>query len=360
MELFKKELGKAPRPDVVLITCLMTYWYPGVQLAVECIRKQLGSVPIILGGVYCTLLPEHAGRYSGADIIIQGPGERKILEVLNEVLAEDLDQEKRSQDDDDFPIPAFDLLSGTDVLPLLTSRGCPYSCSFCASHLLYEGFKRRSIPSVIYEIERDVLEFKARNIAFYDDSLLLDKEMHFAPILDKVAAKRLPVSFHTPNGLHVREIDRDMALLMKKANVKSIYLSQESFSDKILDSSCSKVRPGDLNRALSHLEEAGYVRHDINVYLLTGLPDQDKHSVEKDILQVLELGAKPYLAFFSPVPGTEEWRELVHSGELRTTDDPLLHNKNVFPFLWGKIGPEDLNSLKWLSSGDRINRDRSG
>jgi len=80
----ESRLEKIPAPAAVLITCTLTYWYPGVQAAVELVRKKFGSVPIILGGVYATLCPEHARSQSGADLILTGPGENQILRILQE------------------------------------------------------------------------------------------------------------------------------------------------------------------------------------------------------------------------------------------------------------------------------------
>ena len=62
-------------PAAFLVTSLMTYWYPGVQAAIAAIRTFFPRVPVILGGIYATLLPEHAKKYSGADYVLPGPGE---------------------------------------------------------------------------------------------------------------------------------------------------------------------------------------------------------------------------------------------------------------------------------------------
>jgi radical SAM superfamily enzyme YgiQ (UPF0313 family) len=158
--------------------------------------------------------------------------------------------------------------------------------------------------------------------------------------------KNLHLDFHTPNGLHIREIDFELATLFKRANFRSLFLSQESFEDKILQSTSSKVSEGDLERALSSLEQAGYSRQEINVYLMFGLPEQDASSVKESIRRVQRLGAKPRLAYFSPVPGTEEWKRMVERGDIDKNADPLLHNKLSFPYLWGDFSPQDFWEIK--------------
>jgi radical SAM superfamily enzyme YgiQ (UPF0313 family) len=219
-------------------------------------------------------------------------------------------------------------------------------CSFCASFLLYERFEQRAVASVLHELEVLSKVHKAKNIAFYDDALLSNKKGHVIPILEGIVNKKLALSFHTPNGLHVGEIDYDLALLLKQAGFSSLFLSQETFEEALIEESCPKVSPGDLSNALDHLERAGFRRNDISVYLMVGLPDQDVSGVKEGILDVCDLGAKPRLAYFSPIPGTSDWEKIVSRGYLDNEADPLLHNKLVFPYVWGNITPDEFESLK--------------
>ena len=351
LQFFLYELESLPRPDLVLISCTMTYWYPGVQVAVELVRKTFGGVPVILGGVYPTLMPEHASRTSGADIVVQGPGERRLFSLIREVLGERSCPERQFESLEEIPWPAFELLRSKDSLPVLTSRGCPFKCSFCASPLLYKSFEQRNISSVVAEIEYDNKKHGVRNFAFYDDALLINKNHHIIPLLKKIVEKRLPLAFHTPNGLHVREITFELASLFKKANFQSLFLSQESLDKKMLAKACPKVSEGDLERALLHLEKAGYRRSEINVYLMIGLPEQDITGIRESILHVRRLGAKPRLTYFSPIPGTRDWENLVKDGYIDRDADPLLQNKLTFPYLWGSVSPQDFEYLKQLSDG---------
>ncbi len=348
VSLFLDELKRLPRPEAVLMTSGMTYWYIGVQLAIDLIRRKWGRVPIVLGGIYPTLAPEHARRFSGADVVVEGAAENTILPLLKTILGDSRVKEREYRSLGDLPWPAVDLLNRPAALPILTSRGCPFRCSFCATPLRYPSFEPRSLSSVVLEIEENALFHGVRNFAFYDDALLLEKENHIEPILRSVIEKNLDVAFHTPNGLHIRQIDRRLAALFRRAGVESIYLSQESFDAGILAASCPKVSGGDLARALDALEAAGYLRSEINVYLIVGLPGQDLQTVRESIREVRRLGARPRLAFFSPVPGTFEWTRLVERGCLAADADPLLHNKLAFAYIWGGVssgGFEDLRRL---------------
>jgi radical SAM superfamily enzyme YgiQ (UPF0313 family) len=346
--LFLAELERLPRPEAVLMTSGMTYWYPGVHLAIELIRRKWGRVPIVLGGNYATLASDHARRSSGADVVVEGAAENTLLSLLKTILGDNSIREREFRSFGDLPRPAVDLLNRPAALAVLTSRGCPFRCSFCATPLRYPRFEPRSPSSVILEIEENVLLRGVRNFAFYDDALLLDKESHIEPILQKVIEKNLAVAFHTPNGLHIRQIDRRLASLFRRAGVESLYLSQESFDEGLLAASCPKVSGGDLSGALDALEAAGYLKSEINVYLIVGLPGQDLRTVRESIGEVFRLGARPRLAFFSPVPGTAEWMRLIEKGCLAADADPLLHNKLAFAYIWGGISSWEFEDLRRL------------
>jgi radical SAM superfamily enzyme YgiQ (UPF0313 family) len=348
IDLFLAELARGPVPDLVLMTCTMTYWYPGVQLAVELIRKKFGTVPVLLGGIYATLAEDHARRFSGADLVLPGPAEKKMLSAVGEIWGNGAVRDADSPSFRSLPRPALDLLGNKSFLPLLTSRGCPFTCSFCAGPLLYDRFEQREPADVIDEIADAHARYGTRDFAFYDDALLLKHGSHIVPILEGVIDRRIPVSFHTPNGLHVREIDRDLARLFARAGVRSIYLSQESTDPDVIREACPKVGRDDLETAIGHLYRAGYKCDDIHVYLIAGLPNQDIAGIKKSIRDVRRLGAKPRMAYFSPIPGTRAWRDLIEQGRMKADTNPLIFNKMVFPYFWSDISPEDYGELQAL------------
>jgi len=357
IKLFVDHLDRTPRPDMVLVTCTMTYWYPGVQLVVELIRQKFGRVPVVLGGIYATLLPDHAREATGADFVLAGPAERTLIPLMREALGDRFCPDYPLGEHSSIPRPSFDLLSDRTTLPLLTSRGCPYDCSYCASSLLFEGFDQESPGKVVDHIEWLHQTYRTKNIAFYDDALLMNKSKHIIPILEHVVRRKIPVAFYTPNGLHVAEIDAPLASLFRRANFRSLFLSQESFDNTVLEDSCGKVSSKDLEIALAHLKNAGYDPSEVNVYLMVGLPGQSTESIRESIRRVGSMGARPRLAFFSPVPGTTTWNKLLAKGIIPNDTDPLLHNKLAFPYTWGEMFPSDFEELKDLAKiepGTRI------
>ena len=343
--LFEEELARVPCPDAVLMTSGMTYWYPGIQAVVDLVRRKFGPVPVVLGGIYATLCPSHARAESGADLVVPGPAEEALLPALAEVLGGASADAPDPSAPGSLPPPAFDLLRDRRWLPVLTSRGCPLRCTYCAGHLLSSGFTQRPPAAVLAEIMDGHSRFGTRHFAFYDDALLWGKRGHAWPLFEGLAAAGLPLAFHTPNGLHLREIDAATARLMRAAGLKSLYLSMESTDTDLMSERGPKASPADLENALRELDAAGFERSAVGVYLITGLPGQSTAGVAESVRFVRGLGAVPRVAHFSPIPGTVEWAALVRAGTLDDDADPLLHNKTAFAYLKSGLPPGELEAL---------------
>ena len=97
----------------------------------------------------------------------------------------------------------------------------------------------------------------------------------------------------------------------------------------------AKVTNDELENAMNLLENAGYNRSDIGVYVMMGLPDQDIDEVIESVDFVHGLGAKIKMASFSPIPGTAEWEKAIADGTWSEEDDLLLTNTSIFP-LWSR------------------------
>lgn len=325
--------------DLILITSVMSYWYPGVQKVIEVLRDLSRYTPIILGGIYATLYTEHASENSGADALYVGELNRGFNMLLSTF---GFRMRKRQ---DALPYYKMDLYNNHPFAPLLTSTGCPYHCSYCASGLLNKGFIRRSVDDILREII-DLYRLGVRDFAFYDDALLVDAENHIKPILRELIAKNLYANLHTPNGLHARFIDEELAILMRKANFKTLRLSLETVNPVRQIESGGKVNNDDLIRAVSNLKKAGFTKENTGVYLMYGLPGQTEEEVIDGVEFLKGLNVRINLTEFSPIKGTRIWDELVQSGIIPDDIDPLLTNNTVFPLLYGSINPEAIQRIK--------------
>jgi radical SAM superfamily enzyme YgiQ (UPF0313 family) len=346
VDVFEEELARSPKPDAVLLTSAMTYWYPGVQTVVDLVRRRFGAVPVLLGGVYATLCPDHARAETGADLVVPGPAGTALFAALAAALDSGPPSVPNLSGPDALPPPAFDLVRDKTWLPVMTSRGCPFRCSFCASSLLNAGFEQRPAESVLSEILDSHARFGTRHFAFYDDAFLSGKERHAWPLLEGLSAAASPLSFHAPNGLHLREVDATTARLLRAAGVRSIYLSLESTDEALMLERSPKASAEDLRRALGELERAGYERRAVSVYLIAGLPGQGAAGIEESVRFVRGLRATPRVAYFSPIPGTTEWSTLVRRGVLAEDSDPLLHNKTAFAYLKSDLPVPEIAAFK--------------
>ena len=321
---FAARLRESGAPDFVFLTSVMTYWYGGVKHAIEIIRREAPEARIILGGIYARLCPEHAASL-GADYTVPDGWMP------------------------DVPHPAVELYDKLPYGVTATSFGCPLRCAYCASRALWPSYRRRPVNEVLDEIDLQI-KLGARDIAFYDDALLLDKETCFYPLCRELSRRYgKDAAFHTPNGLHVRQTDARCASVLRETNFKTIRLSLESVDPGLADASSGKVAREEYAAAVKNLRSAGYERSDCETYILLGLPGQSTESVRETINFVKEHGGKPKLAEFSPIPGTPAFEAAAKKMPgLRT--EPLLQNNSVYSqWLAKELSPETLQELRDLA-----------
>ena len=168
---FSEQLRTLPTPEAILVTSAMTYWYEGVRETIAMAKKIFPQVPIILGGIYATLCPDHARQCSGADAVVSGPGEQRLLEVISALTGRPMTPRLKTADFSSFPYPAFDLIDPLPYVCIATSRGCPYRCRYCASKILSPTYTVRDPMAVVDEIQYWVERSTVNNVAFYDDAL---------------------------------------------------------------------------------------------------------------------------------------------------------------------------------------------
>jgi len=335
---------KQIKPDLILVTSGMTYWHVGVRRTIRVLRSVYKNCPIVLGGIYASLAPEHAQKHSKADYVFSGGDKDGILKLISSCLGRQALSPKKQA------FPCFQLLSTQQALPILGGLGCPFSCSYCASNILYTDFRQKKPDKLIKQIIYCTERFKTRDFVFYDDALLFNKENFIKPVLRSVIRKKLDLRFHTPNGLHARFIDKELAELMYTANFKTIRLSLESTGPFIQGKSGHKVTNEHLVKAVSLLRKSGFTKREIAVYTLLGFPGQKKQDVEKDIRFINSLGVQVNLSSFSLVHGTQEWKDFIKQGIIKNDTDPLVLGHTVFPILFAGFSPEMLRNLRTKAS----------
>ena len=332
-KIFKQELEKIKNPSAILVTSLMTYWYPGVREAISLAKEVHPDTPVILGGTYVRLCPEHAHRFSGADYVsseVPLDNPESLLRILHRFRIPVPNNSPEKQ-----PFPAFDMLRKIDYICLVTSFGCPYHCQYCASSFLNPLFTRRDPGYILEEIEFWYNTYSIMDFAFYDDALLIDFENHLGLVLEGLLRRDLHLRFHTPNAMHVREISQDIAGLLFRSGFQTLRLGLETSDDRIHQDLDRKVFKGEFEKAVTYLKKAGFSRKQIGAYILMGLPGHSVGSVVDTIQFVDRIGAEPYLAEYSPLPHSRLWERAVACSEYDIINEPLFHNNSLLA-CWDK------------------------
>jgi radical SAM superfamily enzyme YgiQ (UPF0313 family) len=328
LEIFYEKVKEFGEPDFVLITTGMSYWYKGVEEITDFISKTFPGAEIILGGIYASLLPKHADSLRGVSRVFRGNTISSLMNHLEIEINGDTS-------------PLWEVYPSLSYGVIRITEGCPYRCTYCAVHCLSSEFRPLSPDEVLNTLNF----FKGRgvrDIVFYDDALLFKREEILFPFLERIKALNFKFRFHTPNALHARFIDRDTAIMLKKSGFETIFLGFETVNEERQMKTGGKVSNLHLEEALSNLEEAGYERGKVTVYVMMGLPGQPAEEVEDSLRYVNRLGARVMLSEFSPVPGTGEWEK---AKKYFPFYDPLFENNTVFPML-----QYDLKTIEYLKN----------
>ncbi|GBC63503.1 B12-binding domain-containing radical SAM protei n [Desulfonema ishimotonii] len=328
---FRQDLRAVEKPDLILVTSLMTYWYPGVRETIGVIREIFPGVPLVLGGIYATLCREHAVAHSGADRVFSGNGTGEIFRIVRACTGYSVTPEFDAENLDSHPYPALDLQREIGYVPLLTSRGCPFRCAYCASHFLDSRRMVQSPERVLDEIIHWHSLCGVRDFVFYDDALLINADRHIIPLLEGVIRAGLDIRFHTPNAVHIREIDAALADLMFRSGFRTLRLGLETTAFEKRDSLDRKVTEQEFRQSVACLREAGFRPEQIGAYLLAGLPNQTIEALEASIITVKESGITPIPAYYTPIPHTPLWAQAVQSAHFDIASDPIFTNNAIFP-----------------------------
>ena len=313
------------RPGLIGISGV-SWAFKSAREAAQYIRT-VSKVPIVQGGIHASLVKDRILEHPEFDIVVVGEGEETIVDLANTLDAggdlhrvkglgfrEDgrvvMNEERDPPKDlDGLPFPDFHPFGLRRIYsyPLLTSRGCPYTCTFCLSPVLSERrWRARSPENVIEELEHAVREYRIRAFNVRDDNLTLrmDRAKKFCDLL---AAKNLGLRWSCNNGIFARWVDDELSGKMRKAGCVEVSLGVESLVPEIFD----EVRKGehlkDITNAVRALRGAG-VR--VRGFFILGLPHDTYENSMLTYRLAKELGLDDYgWNTLLPFPGTgaAEW-----------------------------------------------------
>lgn len=257
LNLTKDEVEKAIRdfsPMVVGVTAMT----PTLKGALEALRlaKESGATTVI-GGPHLAIYPEETLSYDFIDYGIIGEGEEAFADLLK-ALEDKADASgvrgliyKKDgrvfanpaaivEDLDSLPFPARELLPNekyssiiglNPVTTIITTRGCPYHCAFCAKQPSDKSYRVRSPRNVVDEMEYVVKRYGVREIMFYDDTFFT-KRSHAIGVCEEILRRNLKVRWETP--ARINEVDKEILALAKRAGCLRLRYGVESGDPEIL------------------------------------------------------------------------------------------------------------------------------
>jgi radical SAM superfamily enzyme YgiQ (UPF0313 family) len=331
--------------------------------------KSVKDVPVVLGGPHVSVLPAESAMRPEVDVVVRGEGEPvwiKLCEIIENVqknnpdfTARDLldtenglldgllgityftngDQERHNPDHppvadlDTLPFPAYhvfkmdrytnlqpatDAIDGAKSFSVMTSRGCPYRCTFCSQSIMPIKWRARSPESVLAEWQHLVHEMGAQEIGVLDDSanIQVDRLERMADLFIEHKVNHVPWIF--VNGIRANLATKELLAKLKKAGLRRTAFGVESGDPDILLSIDKKIDHDTIRQAFKNAKAVGL---ETIGFFIIGLPGETEETMERTIKFACELD--PLIANFSmmtPYPGTKVYEIAKRQGRLLLDD----------------------------------------
>lgn len=347
----RKLADAAPRHDWIGITANILSLKPALELS-ALIRREYPDMKIIMGGPYPSvryteLIPEHA------DAVAVGESEETILDVAGGKPLRGIEgiawndggrpvfngRRPLVADFDALPFPAWHLghvpkyrlehTKHNPVLPLLTSRGCPFKCIFCASRVIFESrIRYRSIDCVVEEFDEITQKHGAREVHIWDDNFTLRRErvIEFCERLIERRSRR--VSLMIPSGIKPDIGDYEMFRTMRRAGFYAVCIAVESGDAGIMEKLGKKVDVAKVRDTVAAARRAGLLT---NGFFMLGLPYDTEETMRRNIEHACSLPLHQALFFVTiPFPGTELYDIVKEEGRLLYDNEVELYERGYF------------------------------
>lgn len=230
---------------------------------------------------------------------------------------------------DELPFPAWHLfnwkayeshLYASPSMWVITSRGCPFQCSFCLWPDMMYGHRQRyrSAKNVVDEMETLVNKYGVKEVRFDDDTFALRKE-HVLGISNEIMRRGLHKKLRWACFGHASQNDYEIYESIKKAGCFRIDFGIESGSQRVLDAACKKL---DVNKAKETVKLCKKAGLEVYCDFMIGFPGETDEDVRKSLDLALEMDPDfIQVSFVIPYPGTRMHADGVKSGYLIYPDD---------------------------------------
>lgn len=304
--------------DLIGISILTSTAKRGYEIAGKFPKEK-----VIIGGVHASLLPEEALGF--ARQVIVGEAEEVIADVAEGRIRDEIVYGKAIQDLDSLPYPDFSLIKGYEklpfIMPISTSRGCPFDCTFCSVTKIFgRKYRFRSAENVIQEL----VSRKARSIFFCDDNFTAHpkRTRSLLELMLKHKIRRWSCQVRCDAAK-----DNELLSLMARAGCKVACIGFESVNRKTLQAYQKKQGLDDIINAIRSFHRK---RIKIHGMFVLGSDDDNKNTVWETLRFSLKQKIDTVqMMILTPFPGTKVHEELKRENRIFSRDWSLYDGQHV-------------------------------
>ncbi len=334
-----KEAIKKEKPEVVGLTATTSLIEEAHEIA-KIVKQVDKGIVVIIGGIHASSMPEETlEKFESFDYLIRGEGEEALLEFVkkkpianikglvyrkNKKIVQNPPRELL-KDLDSLLFPARELLpmekyfsAGAKQYPsdyILSSRGCPYACIFCADHLVHgKMFRYRSPENMIKEVE-ELRRRGVRDWDFVDDNFtfLSDRVDRFCDLMIKKGLNK-DMTWRCANGIRVDKVSPELLRKMKKAGCYMVSLGIESGNEQILKNMKKAIDLNRVKQAVNWCREAGIETR--GLFMFGNLGENERTMRDTiNFAKSLELDTATFHITI-PFPNTEYWKIVKKEGKI--------------------------------------------
>ncbi len=328
-----REVLRRARPEMVGFSATSASIMPCLKMA-QIAKEECGAVTVF-GGMHPTILPKDTTADPAVDYIVAGEAEESFPALVAALAAEESPRGlpgiggheageyfftppgPLEKDLDKFPFPDREALHFLDdhkkhLQAIVTSRGCPFRCTFCAGRNMHDGRVRyRSPANVVDEIQYLKERFDLHTIYFYDDALAL-KKSRITALCEELIRRKVNVRWS--GFMRVDGVDKDLVKLMKASGCRTLGMGVESGSTRVL----KRVKKGytreDALAGVKAVKQAGI---DVDINVIVGFPFETEQDLRDTLSLIQELQVPTNINTLTPYPGSELWDECVDMGLIK-------------------------------------------
>jgi radical SAM superfamily enzyme YgiQ (UPF0313 family) len=299
--------------DVFCLTALTVSANRAKFLAGQ-LRMVYPDAKIIVGGIHASLLPD---EFTGvADHVVVGEAEAIIVDLVEGRIQEQVVVGPRVEDLEQLPLLNYSLLEGfetMDIIPVMTSRGCPFDCSFCTVTKVFgREFRMLSAERVAAEVENAMRYFRTKDVFFYDDNFTANRR-RVSEICALLIAKNLDITWMAQVRSDLGKAP-ELVESMAQAGCRWLYIGFESIDDETLKAYHKSQTCDDIVNAIQVFRRFGMNVHGMFMF---GEDHDNLASIDRTVAFAMQHGIDTVqFMILTPFPGTRCYEEIVAQNRL--------------------------------------------